>query len=108
MVAWLHAFIDGQQSAESDQIVHRYLDTAQIEPDTRLNILQARVELDLTVKIREKYVRYDAESLYKEFSVHFRQSVDLIGVPPEHRFESLAWLRPLECSGRLRSLWNVP
>jgi aminopeptidase N len=55
LVAWLDAFIGGQQSASSDQIVHHYLDTAQIEPDTRLKILQAVDELDRTVKIREKY-----------------------------------------------------
>lgn len=55
LVAWLDAFIDAQQSAKSDQIVHRYLDTAQIEADTRLKILQAVDELDRTVKIRKKY-----------------------------------------------------
>jgi aminopeptidase N len=55
LVAWLDAFIGGQQSARSDLIVHHYLDTAQIEPDTRLKILQAVDELDRTVKIREKY-----------------------------------------------------
>jgi aminopeptidase N len=55
LVAWLDAFIDGQQSAKSDQIVHQYLDSAQIEPDTRLKILQAVDELDRTAKIREKY-----------------------------------------------------
>ena len=55
LVAWLDAFIGGQHSAKSDQIVHHYLDTAQIESDTRLKILQAVDELDRTVKIREKY-----------------------------------------------------
>jgi aminopeptidase N len=55
LVAWLDAFIGGQQSAKSDQIVHHYLETVQIEPDTRLKILQAVDELDRTVKIREKY-----------------------------------------------------
>ncbi len=55
LVAWLNAFIGGQQSKASDDIVHHYLDTAQIEPDTRLKILQAVDELDKTVKIREKY-----------------------------------------------------
>jgi aminopeptidase N len=55
LVAWLDAFIGGQQGAKSDQIVHRYIDTAQIEPDTRLKILQAVDELDRTVKIRKKY-----------------------------------------------------
>src|SRR6476469_3246787 len=49
LVAWLDAFIGGQQSAKSDQIVHHYLDTAQIEPDTRLKILHAVDELDRTV-----------------------------------------------------------
>jgi len=55
LVAWLDVFIGGQQSAKSDQIVHHYLDTAQIEPDTRLKILQAVDELDRTVTIREKF-----------------------------------------------------
>jgi aminopeptidase N len=55
LVAWLDAFIGGQQSTKSDQVVHHYLDTAQIEADTRLKILQAVDELDRTVKIREKY-----------------------------------------------------
>ena len=55
LVAWLDAFIGGQQSAKSDQLAHRYLDTAQIEPDTRLKILQAVDGLDRTVKIRQKY-----------------------------------------------------
>lgn len=55
LVSWLDSFIGGQQSEKSDQIVHHYLDTAQIEPDTRLKILQAVDELDRTVKIRKKY-----------------------------------------------------
>ena len=55
LVAWLNAFIDGQQSLASDEIVHHYLDTAKIEPDTRLKILQAVDELDRTVKIRAKF-----------------------------------------------------
>jgi aminopeptidase N len=55
LVAWLNAFIGGQQSRPSDDIVHHYLDSAQIEPDTRLKILQAVDELDKTVKIRAKF-----------------------------------------------------
>jgi aminopeptidase N len=55
LVAWLDAFIGGQQSPKSDRTVHRYLDTAKIEPDTRLKILQAVDDLDRTVKIRDKY-----------------------------------------------------
>jgi aminopeptidase N len=57
LVAWLNAFIGGQQSQAADDVVHHYLDTATIEPDTRLKILQAVDELDKTVKIREKYAR---------------------------------------------------
>lgn len=56
LVAWLDAFIGGQQSGESDQIARSYLDTAQIEPDTRLKILSAVDELDRTVRIRNKYL----------------------------------------------------
>jgi aminopeptidase N len=55
LVSWLNAFIGGQQSKASADIVHHYLDTAQIEPDTRLKILQAVDELDKTVKIRAKF-----------------------------------------------------
>lgn len=55
LVAWLDAFIGGQQSEKADESVHHYLDTAQIEPDTRLKILQVVDELDRTVKIRKQY-----------------------------------------------------
>lgn len=55
LVSWLNAFIGGQQSKASADIVHHYLDTVQIEPDTRLKILQAVDELDKTVKIRAKF-----------------------------------------------------
>jgi aminopeptidase N len=55
LVSWLNSFIGGQQSKASADIVHHYLDTAQIEPDTRLKILQAVDEVDKTVKIRAKF-----------------------------------------------------
>jgi aminopeptidase N len=55
LVSWLNAFIGGQHSKASADIVHHYLDTVQIEPDTRLKILQAVDELDKTVKIRVKF-----------------------------------------------------
>ena len=55
LAAWLNAFIGGQQSKTSDDIVHHYLNVARIEPDTRLKILQAVDELDKTVKIRMKF-----------------------------------------------------
>jgi aminopeptidase N len=56
LVAWLNAFIGGQQSWTAAGIVHTYLDNREIEPDTRLKILQVVDELDKTVKIRAKFV----------------------------------------------------
>ncbi|HEY5163011.1 MAG TPA: peptidase M1, partial [Terriglobales bacterium] len=55
LVTWLNAFIGGQQSWTAAGIVHTYLDNRQIEPDTRLKILQVVDELDKTVKIRTKF-----------------------------------------------------
>ena len=59
LVGWLSAFIGGQQSQAADAIVHHYLNTATIEPDTRLKILQEVDQLDRTVKIRAKYAKPD-------------------------------------------------
>lgn len=55
LVAWLDAFLDGQQSRASLDVVQHYLDTAHPDPDLRLKILQSMDELQRTVKIREKY-----------------------------------------------------
>jgi aminopeptidase N len=55
LVDWLDAFIDGQQSPEAQIEVHRYLDSARIDDDLRLKILQAVDELDRTIAIRRKY-----------------------------------------------------
>jgi aminopeptidase N len=55
LVNWLNAFIDGQQSAASDAVVHDYLRTAHPEHDLELKILQAVDELDRTVRIRNKF-----------------------------------------------------
>jgi aminopeptidase N len=55
LVNWLNAFIDGQQSAASDAVVHDFLHAARPEHDLELKILQAVDELDRTVKIREKF-----------------------------------------------------
>ncbi len=55
LTGWLNAFIGGQQSAASRDIVHQYLVTAPLDRDLRLKILEAVDELDRTVKIRETF-----------------------------------------------------
>jgi aminopeptidase N len=55
MLAWLNAFIGGQQSAAAQKQVHDYLQTAQLDRDLKLKILEVVDELDRTVKIRGKY-----------------------------------------------------
>jgi aminopeptidase N len=56
LLAWLDAFIGGQQSAAAQQEVRDYLRQAVIDPDLRLKILQVADELDRTVAIRQKFV----------------------------------------------------
>jgi len=55
MLAWLNAFIGGQQSAAAQKQVHDFLNGATLDKDLRLKILEVVDELDRTVKIREKY-----------------------------------------------------
>jgi aminopeptidase N len=55
MLAWLNAFIGGQQSATAQEQVHQYLQTASLDKDLRLKLLEVGDELDRTVKIRSKY-----------------------------------------------------
>src|SRR5579864_5809303 len=55
MLAWLNAFIGGQQSAAAQKQVHDFLDKAALDKDLRLKILEVVDELDRTVKIRGKY-----------------------------------------------------
>ncbi len=55
MLAWLNAFIGGQQSAEAQKQVHDFLKSAALDKDLRLKILEVVDELDRTVKIRGKY-----------------------------------------------------
>ncbi|MFP5226179.1 MAG: peptidase M1, partial [Acidobacteriota bacterium] len=55
LVAWLNAFMDGQQSQAALDTVQHYLQTANPNPDLRLKILQAQDELQRTVRIRAKY-----------------------------------------------------
>jgi aminopeptidase N len=55
MLAWLNAFIGGQQSAAAEKQVHDFLKTAAVDRDLQLKILEVVDELDRTVKIRAKY-----------------------------------------------------
>jgi aminopeptidase N len=55
MLAWLNAFIGGQQSEAAQKQVHDFLNTAALDKDLRLKILEVVDELDRTVKIRGKY-----------------------------------------------------
>jgi aminopeptidase N len=52
---WLDAFIYGQVSPAAQAEVHGYLDTARVDKDLRLKILEAVDELDRTVAIRRKF-----------------------------------------------------
>jgi aminopeptidase N len=55
LLGWLNAFIGGQQSETADKEVHEYLNTAAMDKDLRLKILEVVDELDRTVKIRARY-----------------------------------------------------
>ena len=55
LAAWLDAFMDGQESRSSLDVVERYLVTAKPDEDLRQKVLQAMDELQRTVRIREKY-----------------------------------------------------
>jgi aminopeptidase N len=56
VLAWLNAFIGGQHSAEADAQVHQWLDTAKIDPDLRLKVLQVVDDLDRAVWIRQRFI----------------------------------------------------
>ncbi|HEX3155882.1 MAG TPA: M1 family aminopeptidase, partial [Candidatus Angelobacter sp.] len=55
MLAWLNAFIGGQQSAVAQKQVYDFLNTATLDKDLRLKILEVVDELDRTVKIKARY-----------------------------------------------------
>lgn len=55
VLAWLGAFIDGQQSPEADAQVHSWLESGGIDPDLRLKVLEVLDNLDRTVKIRKAF-----------------------------------------------------
>ena len=55
--SWLGAFIGGQQSVDALTAVDRFLEThPSLPPDLRRKVLQARDELERTVRIRRAYV----------------------------------------------------
>jgi aminopeptidase N len=54
-LAWLNAFIGGQHSRESDQLVHDWLTSAEIDADLKLKVLQVVDDLDRTVRIRQRF-----------------------------------------------------
>ncbi len=55
MLAWLNAFIGGQRSEQAQSQVHDFLNTASLDKDLKLKILEVSDELDRTVRIRKKY-----------------------------------------------------
>jgi aminopeptidase N len=55
LLGWLGAFVGGQRSVEAQKEVHEYLETAALDKDLRLKILEVVDELDRTIKIRQRY-----------------------------------------------------
>jgi len=55
VLAWLNAFIEGQDSPASDAEVHTWLAAAPLDPDLKLKVLQVIDELDRTVTIRRRF-----------------------------------------------------
>lgn len=57
LVAWLNAFIGGQRTPEALAVVDEFLKQPGLDADLRLKVLQARDDLDRTVRIRTRYGR---------------------------------------------------
>ncbi len=55
VLAWLNAFIGGQQSAEALAQVQEFLRTSKLDRDLELKVLEVMDELERTVRIRAKY-----------------------------------------------------
>jgi aminopeptidase N len=55
LVDWLTAFLDGQESPAAQAEVYSFLQSARIDNDLRLKILQAVDDLDRTVAIRKTF-----------------------------------------------------
>src|SRR5215472_197416 len=54
-LGWLNAFIGGQQSPAAQAQVREFLQTARLDKDLQLKVLEVSDELDRTVKIRQRY-----------------------------------------------------
>jgi aminopeptidase N len=54
-LGWLNAFIGGQQSEAAQAQVQEFLNTATLDKDLRLKILEVSDDLDRTVKIRQRF-----------------------------------------------------
>jgi aminopeptidase N len=52
---WLAAFIGGQRSETARDDIHRYLNSARLDKDLRLKVLEAVDELDRTLAIRRRF-----------------------------------------------------
>jgi aminopeptidase N len=55
VLAWLNAFIGGQQSPAAQAQIREFLASATLDKDLQLKILEVEDELDRTVKIRQRY-----------------------------------------------------
>jgi aminopeptidase N len=55
VLAWLNAFIGGQQSAAAQAQVQEFLRSASLDKDLRLKVLEVFDDLNRTVRIRAKY-----------------------------------------------------
>jgi aminopeptidase N len=61
VLAWLNAFIGGQQSAVAQAQVQEFLASASLDKDLRLKVLEVFDDLNRTVKIRAKYAAKSKE-----------------------------------------------
>jgi aminopeptidase N len=55
VLAWLNSFVGSQQSPEAQAEVDQFLSSGNLDRDLKLKVLEAKDELDRTVKIRAKY-----------------------------------------------------
>jgi aminopeptidase N len=55
LLGWLNAFIGGQTSAVAEKQVREFLDSADLDKDLKLKILEVSDELDRTVRIRQRF-----------------------------------------------------
>ena len=56
MLAWLNAFIGGQETAAAAHEVHQWLQAHSPDPDLKRKVLEVLDELDRTVRIRARFI----------------------------------------------------